>query len=439
MIIIPTRADLCKITNEDLYKDIEYYMNMYDNLIDEITKFGISVDEHDDSAERTKLIKELKNLDIKILNSEKSFVWGDISPSCLDCPTGKGASTFPVSLKCNRDCFFCANKTQPNYYELQDKTNDIIGQFKKTNAFYKKMSSAGLTGGEPLLFPDECEKFLKYVKKINKKTQTRIYTNGDLATEELMERLGKAGLDEIRFGLKPDYNGNVEPEVLKNLETTKKYIPRVMVEMPCKTGQLENMKKLLDKLEKIGVWGINILEFLFPLAHVKEYVNAGFKVCLRPYRILFNYEYAGGALPIAGSELECLELMKYAAEKKFKMGVHYCSLENKLTFQIYRLNHKFKKTPLEHFSKKDFFVRMARAYGQDANKVKKILDDRKRKNYKKSSEFIEFPLEDILILAGSKIQIGISVMVHDKVDGKNCIREVAVHMTDTETFSMSDV
>ena len=440
MVTVITRANVENITNEGLRKDAEFYLDMYDRFIDELAIFGISVDGYDDSVEIEELTEELKKLGVTVRNSGKSFAWGNISPSCLDCRTGEGSTTYILSLKCNRDCFFCTNKNQYNYEEMQEKTEDIIGLFKKSNAHYKMMKSAGITGGEPLLFPGECEEFIRYVKKTNKKIHTRIYTNGDLADEVMMERMGKAGLDEIRFGLKPEDDGTVTHTVLKNLENAKKYIPRVMVEMPCKTGQLENMKKLLDKLEEIGIFGINILEFLFPWVHVKEYTGAGYKVRYRPYKILFDYTYAGG-VPIAGSETECLKLMKHAAERKYKMGVHYCSLENKLTAQIWHHNHRFKKTPLEHFSEKDFFVRTAKAYGEDAHKIKDILDKNKCQNYiyNKSAAHIEFPMENIPSLAGNNMQLGIGIMVLDKQDDKNCIREIAVHMTDTESFSMNDV
>ncbi len=440
MVTVITRDNIGKITNDGLRKDVEFYLQMYENFLDELAMFGISVDDHNDRPEKAELVNELKKLGVEVRNAGKSFIWGNISPSCIDCRTGEGSATYILSLKCNRDCFFCTNKNQFNYDELQTKTQDIIGQFKKTNSHYKTMKSAAITGGEPLLFPDECEDFIKYTKKINKKTQTRIYTNGDLADERLMERLGKAGLDEIRFGLKPGDDGTVEEAVLINLENAKKYIPRVMVEMPCKPGQLENMKKLLDRLEKIGIFSINILEFLFPWVHVKEYTDAGYKVRNHPYEILFDYTYAGG-VPVAGSEIECLKLLKYAAEKKYKMGVHYCSLENKLTAQVWHHNHKFKKTPVEHFSEEDFFVRTAKAYGEDAHKVKEILDKNKCKSYiyNKADERVEFPPENIPLLAGTNMQLGIGVMVLDRQDDKNCVREIAVHVTDSESFSMSDI
>ena len=440
MITVITRSNTDKIVNDGLRRDAEYYLDMYDRFLGKLTAFGIKVDDYNDEAERTEIVGRLRKLGVSVRNSEKSFVLGNISPSCLDCRTGEGSSTHILSLKCNRDCYFCANKNQLDYEELQTRKNDIIDQFNKSAAYFGVMKSVAITGGEPLLFPDECEKFIRYVKMADEKIQTRIYTNGDLADEKLMERLGKAGLDEARFGLKPDNNGAVEPNVIKNLKSAKSAIPRVMVEMPCKTGQLENMKALLDKLDDAGIFGVNILEYLFPWAHTEEYNREGYKIRYRPYRILFDYAYAGGA-PVAGSEIECLKLMEYAAEKKYKMGVHYCSLENKLTSQIWLHNHKFRKTQLEHFSEKDFFVRTAKGYDNDAHRIKEILDSKKCKDYiyNKNERRIEFPMGKIPLLAGNNMQIGISVLVQDWQDGKSVVREVAIHLTDADSFSMNDI
>jgi len=48
-------------------------------------------------------------------------------------------------------------------------------------------------------------------------------------------------------------------------------------------------------------------------------------------------------------------------------------------------------------------------------------------------------MENIPLLAGTNMQLGISVMALDKQDNKNAVREIAIHITDTESFSMSDV
>lgn len=92
----------------------------------------------------------------------------------------------------------------------------------------------------------------------------------------------------------------------------------------------------------------------------------------RPYDVLYNYWYAGG-LPVAGSEEECLHLMAFAAERGLRLGVHYCSADNKNTGQIYQQNLPFlqdaelaRRLPWLCFDQTDFFLKSAKAFGQDA-------------------------------------------------------------------------
>jgi pyruvate formate-lyase activating enzyme-like uncharacterized protein len=59
---------------------------------------------------------------------------------------------------------------------------------------------------------------------------------------------------------------------------------------------------------------------------------------------------------VEGSEEECLDLLAYAAQSGMTLGVHYCSLENKLTAQRYRQNANVKLTDVEMFSPTDFFM-----------------------------------------------------------------------------------
>lgn len=438
MLKAVNRESLHLIKNELLRKDIERYVEIYESFMTEFISTGLQIAV--DNTEKAEALKqELTKLGVKSRNGGKSYLWGEISPSCEHCITGEGSSTFILSLQCNRDCFFCTNKNQYNYSYAKNNVNNIIDEFDKTVRNYGKMRSVAITGGEPLIFADKCVKFIRHAKKDNKKTETRIYTNGDLVTEEVLEKLKKAGLNEIRFGLKPE-NGVVSEDLYEKLSLAVKYIPRTMVEMPCGIGQLDSMKTMLDRLETIGIYGINVLEFLFPWVHAKEYAERGYKVKNRPYKVLYDYTYAGG-VPVAGSEEECLELIKYAALKKFKTGVHYCSLENKLTSQIWHHNRKLKTTDIEFFSSNDFFVKTAKAFGVDAEKAKELLDKAavSHYTYNASDSFIEFSVHDIKHLKDANIELGISYMILDYDEQGSFVRELSVAYTDSESFDINDI
>lgn len=101
----------------------------------------------------------------------------------------------------------------------------------------------------------------------------------------------------------------------------------------------------------------------------------GLELRQNPYPILYNYWYAGG-LPIAGSEAECLELMRFADERGLRLGVHYCSLDNKNTGQIYQQNKGFLLDKAFaaahgwlHFDEGDYFLKCAKVVGDDASSV----------------------------------------------------------------------
>ena len=64
--------------------------------------------------------------------------------------------------------------------------------------------AVALTGGEPLLELEACERFVRHAKERSPATHVRIYSNGNLATPAALSRLARAGLDEFRIGLKLD-------------------------------------------------------------------------------------------------------------------------------------------------------------------------------------------------------------------------------------------
>ena len=120
---------------------------------------------------------------------------------------------------------------------------------------------------------------------------------------------------------------------------------------------------------------MNLLEFGFPLCNAEAFAQRGLKLRQNPYPILYNYWYAGG-LPIAGSEAECLELMRFAFERGLRLGVHYCSLDNKNTGQIYQQNKGFLLDKAFaaahgwlHFDEGDYFLKCVKAVGDDASLV----------------------------------------------------------------------
>ena len=58
-----------------------------------------------------------------------------------------------------------------------------------------------------------------------------------------------------------------------------------------------------------------------------------------------------------------LELVDFAIEQNLTLGVHYCSLENKFTGQIYQQNFDAKMDKTYRFSEEDFYFKTAKVFG----------------------------------------------------------------------------
>ena len=146
-----------------------------------------------------------------------------------------------------------------------------------------------------------------------------------------------------------------------------------MVEMPVMPDELPLMQDLLVELDKRGATGINLLELCFPFNNAAAFARRGYRIKHEPYRVPYDYWYAGG-LPIEGSEDACIRLLSFAIERGLHMGVHYCSLENKLTGQMYQQNAPFKQAfPPREYAQRGHFLACAHIFGADAAAARRIL------------------------------------------------------------------
>lgn len=301
-----------------------------------------------------------------------------ISPACIACRTGERTATLFVSLKCSRHCYFCFNPNQEDYEYWLSRKRDIAGELREAHAAGASFDCLAITGGEPLLFKSDVYAFLDAARELYPQAHVRLYTCGDFLDDACLAELRDRGLDEIRFSVKLDGDEALAPEHARTLDAIERavsFIPDVMVEMPVGPHDGPAMKELLVRLDEMGVRGVNLLEFGFPLCNAEAFAQRGLELRQNPYPILYNYWYAGG-LPIAGSEAECLELMRFAAERGLRLGVHYCSLDNKNSGQIYQQNKGFlldKAFAVAHgwlhFDEGDYFLKCVKAVGDDASLV----------------------------------------------------------------------
>lgn len=146
--------------------------------------------------------------------------------------------------------------------------------------------------------------FLNRARELFPEAHKRMYTSGDLLTEDMARALRDAGLQEIRFSVKDFDPEPMQERVLDAMRLAKRYIPDVMVEMPIIPGTEARMKELLASFEEIGIRGINMLEFCFPFHSWDEFARRRLVVRNPPFDVMYDYGYSGG-LPIAGQRAAC--------------------------------------------------------------------------------------------------------------------------------------
>lgn len=354
----------------DEYADIEA------DYLAQLGRWGIRIAPRDADADAVRAAKErLRAKGARFRNGDASIVCGGLSSACVACTGGRGSKTFFLSLACNRSCYFCFNANQADYADhlrLNDAWRDEVDAFAA--ACGGDVTHVGLTGGEPLLHADEAVAFCAYVHERFPDAHIRLYTAGDFLDEPLLARLRDAGLAELRMSIKLDDGEDDIDDALARLALATRFIPDVMVEMPVVPGTGERMRALVHELDRLGAFGINLLEFCYPLGAWDEFGRRGFAVRNPPFPVLYNYGYAGG-LPIAGSELLCLELLEFALDEGLSLGVHYCSLENKNRDQICLQNADcLPGDGVYERDEHDFFLKTMKVFDGDVPLVQRALE-----------------------------------------------------------------
>jgi pyruvate formate-lyase activating enzyme-like uncharacterized protein len=430
---------LASIHNPVLRNYAEQYIRIEREFLDQIRNNGIEIA----SAENDKKPLEVRLLELKrkgatLRNNSKSVFVNRISPACQACQTSIGSATLFISLKCHRNCFYCFNPNQENYAYYRDHTRDTVAELEALRK-HGKIKHLALTGGEPLLHKNEAVRFFQAAQQISPKIYTRLYTSGDFLDQQTLERLKDASLDEVRFSIRLHDLEKGQRHTYDQIALSRVYIPNVMVEMPVLPNTLEQMKEVMGKLEKLGIFGINLLEFCFPFHNAEEYTQRGYRIKARPYRVLYNYWYAGG-LPVAGSEEECLDLIEYALDEKINLGVHYCSLENKHTGQIYQQNSIRPLPKTMYFSPGDYFLKSAKVFGNEINQVRRFFQKTGNKNYviNEKYNYLEFHVRQIKSLQKMDIEVGLSTNVIENRDGERFIRELKLDITTAKDFILSE-
>lgn len=414
------------------------YARIADDFLAQVRRLGLEIDPVDYTAQVAAATERLRGRAAVVRNDRKSVYVNRFSPACDACRTGDRSASFFVSLQCHRDCFYCFNPNQVEYRQFAARARDVVAELRDSSARQVPLTHIALTGGEPLLFKRQAVEFFRVATELYPGAYKRLYTCGDQFDAAVASSLRDAGLHEVRFSIRMFDTERARRRTLDAIELARRHITNVMVEMPVLPGTAEQMQALLRDLDSVGVASINLLELCFPAANAQAFRDRGYLIKNRPLRVLYNYQYAGG-LPVSRSELECLSLLEFALAERLKIGVHYCSLENKHTSQVFRQNCRGGVPAIGTVSARDFFIKTAKVFGHDRAPVKTVLERNGYWGARGSTEhdFLEFHVDRISLLRGLDVEIGISWNVIEERVGMSSLRELRVDRTSPELFDLA--
>jgi len=243
---------------------------------------------------------------------------GSLSPGCRICKEGTWDCIF-TTMKCNLDCEFCYSPHAiPRDYagSLFGRTPQQIAE----NHARTHVTGISFSGGEPFV---DAQKLFEWVAWFTSRYPDRyywVYTNGLLADEENLRRLGELGVDEIRFNTAAiDYD---DPTVMRNLATAARFIPNVTVEIPAIPEHAHKLLSCLAEWCALGVRFLNLHELIYEPGTNSASMPGARRVIITAdgHRTEIN----------PGSRDLTLAVMKRVQDENLPLSVNDCSMQSKI-------------------------------------------------------------------------------------------------------------
>jgi uncharacterized protein len=240
----------------------------------------------------------------------------EVSPGCSLCREGNWLCVY-VTGRCTRDCYFCPQvkekKDFPGFRAFVtdwirfDDAEEVVSYLKHWG-----ITGLGISGGEPLLVADKVLKLVSLAKHRIPGIYIWIYTNGDLVTKELLLKLRKAGLDELRFDLSArDYD-------LKPVRLAAGIIETLTVEVPVIPKDQEKLIGALQELDNLGVKYVNLQEATVTEENVRGFEKQG--ISLKGHK---------GTFALNGSLSTANNIAKHIARRNLELKPNLCTLKYK--------------------------------------------------------------------------------------------------------------
>jgi len=251
-----------------------------------------------------------------------SYCLNGIAEGCKYCVRGEKLVLFVTGI-CKRGCWYCSlsdkRKNKDLVYANERKCKDfkeIIEEVKNSRA-----TSAGITGGDPLIFFDRTIKLASQLKKkFGKKFHIHIYLPTKFVSEEKLKKLSKY-VDEVRF----------HPAFLIHDRTIEEDINKIRL-----AGLFLNKPDIGIELPMIPDKKKEILNFILKIKDYIGFVNLNeFELSETNFNLVTKkYKLNEGGYVVSGSLEAGRWILKELNKKKINLKVHLCTAQLKNSWQF---------------------------------------------------------------------------------------------------------
>jgi uncharacterized protein len=255
---------------------------------------------------------------------------GKLPKGCQLCVEGAKMVLYVTGI-CNNNCAYCplsASRKKDRMWADEWPVDNIEEMTEECRLIDAK--GCGITGGDPLVRLDRTVECIKHLKKVfGKDFHIHLYTPLLLVTEEKLERLYNAGLDEIRFH--PDFDNDKD---WNKITFAKKYDWDIGIEIPVFPDRVTKTKEMIDAV-KSNITFVNLNELEISETNAEKLYDAGYSV------------KDDGSYAVVGCDVAAKKIMEHVA-KNTKLKCHYCSLKLKDKVQLAnRLKRRAENVALE--------------------------------------------------------------------------------------------
>ncbi|MEK6950356.1 MAG: radical SAM protein [Nanoarchaeota archaeon] len=251
-------------------------------------------------------------------NHYHSYNYGELPQGCQYCVRGEKLVYFVTGL-CPRKCSFCPVSDEKFGQDITfaNERKVFSEQELLLEANVMTAKGAGITGGDPLARLPRTIAFIRLMKQqYGKQFHIHLYTSLNLVTEQALQQLYDAGLDEIRFHL------DLESEQFwSRLLLAKKFPWKIGVELPVIPGQEPEQKKVINYIH-------GNIDFLV-LNELEVADNRQSTLLQQGFTTKDQWSYA-----VKGSLEAGQELLDYIQRQGYSFSAHLCTARLKDKVQL---------------------------------------------------------------------------------------------------------